>query len=151
MILLVVAANAREHYGAIVGRDQVTLMFKAITPVVHPQPNHSRHEWARSDAYIYTDDPDSLSTEFTSRQVPMHRELANTDDGLRAFAVSDNGRYTGSPPPEEQGFRNTRHCLTAYCGALLKGNALASAGDSTHSIPCLIGELRVLCQGPAFL
>ena len=82
-----------DDYFAIMGRDRVMLMFKAITPEVHPQPNHSRHEWARWDAYIYTDDPDSLYTEFTGRKVPMHRELSNTHDGLRAFEITDNSGY----------------------------------------------------------
>jgi len=49
------------------------LMLKAITPEVHPQPNHSRHEWAPWDAYINTEDPDALYAEFTGRQVPMRR------------------------------------------------------------------------------
>jgi catechol 2,3-dioxygenase-like lactoylglutathione lyase family enzyme len=82
-----------DDYWAFMGRDQVMLNFKAITPEVHPQPNHSRHEWARWDAYIYTDDPDSLYAEFISRKVPMHRELANSGDGLRAFEVIDNSGY----------------------------------------------------------
>ena len=82
-----------DDFFAILGRDRVSLMFKAITPEVHPQPNHSRHEWARWDAYIYTDDPDSLYTEFVGRKVPMYRELANTGDGLRAFEISDNSGY----------------------------------------------------------
>jgi catechol 2,3-dioxygenase-like lactoylglutathione lyase family enzyme len=51
-------------FWAIVGRDQVMLMFKYITPEVHPQPNRSRNESARWDAYIFTDDPDSLYAEF---------------------------------------------------------------------------------------
>jgi len=68
-------------------------MLKAITPEVHPQPNRSRHEWARWDAYINTDDPDALYKEFTGRQVPMYRELANTGDGLRAFEIIDNNGY----------------------------------------------------------
>jgi len=76
-----------------VGRDRVMLMLKEITPEIHPQPNHSRHEWARWDAYFGTDDPDSLYQEFVDRQVPMHRELANTGDGLRAFEVIDNNGY----------------------------------------------------------
>jgi catechol 2,3-dioxygenase-like lactoylglutathione lyase family enzyme len=75
------------------GRDKVMLMFKAITPEVHPQPNRTRHEWARWDAYIYTDDPDTLYTEFVGRQAPIHRELANTNDGLRAFEITDNSGY----------------------------------------------------------
>jgi len=82
-----------DNFFAIVGRDRVMLMVKAITPDVHPQPNHSRHEWARWDAYIATDDPDSLYTEFVSREVPVHRELANTSDGLRAFEITDNSGY----------------------------------------------------------
>jgi hypothetical protein len=69
------------------------LMFKEITPEVHPQPNHSRHPWARWDVYIHTDDPDSLYREFTGRQVPMQQELANTHDGLRAFEIMDNSGY----------------------------------------------------------
>jgi hypothetical protein len=69
------------------------LMFKAIAPDIHPQPNHSRHEWARWDAYINADDPDSLYAELVSKEVPMHRELANTGDGLRAFEIADNSGY----------------------------------------------------------
>src|SRR5260370_39561413 len=49
-----------DDYYAIMGRDRAMLMFKAITPEVHPQPNCSRHEWTRSDACIGTDDPESL-------------------------------------------------------------------------------------------
>ncbi|HZS56411.1 MAG TPA: VOC family protein [Bryobacteraceae bacterium] len=82
-----------EDYFAIVGRDRIMLMLKAITPEVHPQPNRSRHEWARWDAYINTDDPDSLYTEFMGREVPVHRELADTSDGLRAFEITDNSGY----------------------------------------------------------
>jgi catechol 2,3-dioxygenase-like lactoylglutathione lyase family enzyme len=82
-----------DDYFVIMGRDGVMLMFKAITPEVHPQPNCSRHEWARWDAYIGTDDPDALYTEFVGRDVPVHRELANTSDGLRAFEITDNSGY----------------------------------------------------------
>ena len=82
-----------DDFWAFVGRDQVMLMFKAIAPEVHPQPNRSRHEWARWDAYINTSDPDSLYAEFVGRNVPMHRELANTNDGLRAFEIVDNNGY----------------------------------------------------------
>jgi len=85
--------NGSDDFWAILGRDRVMLMFKAIAPDVHPQPNRSRHEYARWDAYIFTDDPDSLYAEFIGRQVPMHRELANTNDGLRAFEITDNSGY----------------------------------------------------------
>jgi catechol 2,3-dioxygenase-like lactoylglutathione lyase family enzyme len=82
-----------EDYWAIVGRDQVMLMFKAITPDIHPQPNHSRHAWAAWDAYINASDPDSLYQEFLAAKVPIHRELANNSDGLRAFEITDNSGY----------------------------------------------------------
>lgn len=82
-----------EDFWAFVGRDQVMLNFKAIAPDIHPQPNHTRHEWARWDAYIFTTDPDSLYAEFCAKDVPVHRELANTGDGLRAFEISDNNGY----------------------------------------------------------
>ena len=82
-----------EDFWAFVGRDQVMLMFKAVAPEVHPEPNRSRHEWARWDAYVYTDDPDGLYREYVERGVTMHRELADTGDGLRAFEVADNNGY----------------------------------------------------------
>ncbi|MGA2073564.1 MAG: VOC family protein [Terriglobia bacterium] len=80
-------------FWAMLGRDQVILMFKHITPDVHPQPNPSRHEWAAWDAYIFTSDPDSLYTEFLAKNAPVRRQLANTSDGLRAFEITDNSGY----------------------------------------------------------
>jgi hypothetical protein len=68
-------------------------MLKAITPEIHPQPNHSRHEWAPCDAYIYTPNPDSLYQECVSKAVPIHKHLEDTNDGLREFEVIDNNGY----------------------------------------------------------
>ena len=85
-------AQNPDYFG-ILQRDGVMLMLKAITPEVHPQPNHSRHEWARWDAYINASDPDSLYAEYLAKEVPIHRELADTNDGLRAFEVIDNSGY----------------------------------------------------------
>ncbi len=76
-----------------VGRDEVTLFLKAITPDIHPQPNPSRHAWAAWDACVFTSDPDSLYAEFLAKDTPMHRPLANTNDGLRAFEIADNNGY----------------------------------------------------------
>lgn len=76
-----------------VRRDTVMISLKAITPDVHPVPNHSRHEWARWDAYVYTPDPDSLYREYVGKDVPMHRPLQDTGDGLRAFEILDNNGY----------------------------------------------------------
>jgi catechol 2,3-dioxygenase-like lactoylglutathione lyase family enzyme len=82
-----------SDFWAFVGRDKVMLMLKAITPDVHPQPNRMRHEWARWDAYINASDPDALYAEFGGKNVRMHRELADTTDGLRAFEIVDNNGY----------------------------------------------------------
>jgi len=82
-----------DDYFGIVKRDGAMLMLKSIRPEIHPQPNHSRHEWARWDAYIDTSDPDSLYEEYVGRAVPMHSELSDTSDGLRAFEVIDNSGY----------------------------------------------------------
>ena len=80
------------YYGH-VSRDGIGIMLKAILPEVLPQPNHTRHEWARWDAYIYTHDPDSLFTEFKQRGVTFVKELSFIDDGLWGFEVSDADGY----------------------------------------------------------
>lgn len=82
-----------SDFWGIVQRDGVMIMLKAIAPEIHPQPNHSRHEWARWDAYVHTSDPDSLYREFVGRAVAMHRPLEDTSDGLRAFEIKDNSGY----------------------------------------------------------
>src|SRR6266542_5742706 len=76
-----------------VRRDGVMISLKAIAPEIHSQPNHSRHEWARWDAYIHTSDPDSLYSEYVSRAVPIHKHLKDTEDGLRAFEIIENNGY----------------------------------------------------------
>lgn len=82
-----------EPFFAIVERDSIMVMLKAIAPEIVPQPNHTRHSWARWDAYVCVDDPDSLASEFAGRGVAFREELANTDDGLRGFAIYDHDRY----------------------------------------------------------
>ena len=82
-----------EDFWGIVERDHVMLMLKSITPEIHPQPNHTRHEWAPWDAYIHTSDPDALYAEFVGRSVPIRRQPSDTSDGLRAFEVIDNSGY----------------------------------------------------------
>ena len=82
-----------SDFWAFVGRDRVMILLKAIAPDVHPQPNSSRHEWARWDAYVNVDDPDALYAEFAGRNVEFHQELGDTSDGLRAFEVIDNNGY----------------------------------------------------------
>ena len=71
-----------DPYYAGVSRDGVGIMLKAILPDVLPCPNHTRHEWARWDAYIYTLDPDTLFDEFSQRGVSFVKKLSFIDEGL---------------------------------------------------------------------
>lgn len=80
-------------FWGMVGRDGVMLFLKAIAPEIHPLPNHSRHGFARWDAYVNASDPDALYAEYVAAGVPIHRELADTNDGLRAFEIRDNSGY----------------------------------------------------------
>lgn len=85
--------NEADDFWAFMSRDEVMISFKSIAPDIHPQPNRSRHEWARWDAYIFTTDPDGLYAEFLGKSVPISRELTDTSDGLRAFEITDNNGY----------------------------------------------------------
>ena len=80
-------------YFAMLQRDGVRLMLKAITPAVQPTPNPSRHHWARWDAYVHTADPDALADEFTSRGVSFREPLGTNSDQLRGFEVMDADGY----------------------------------------------------------
>src|SRR3954463_13212033 len=82
-----------DPYYAMLKRDGVHLMLKAITPDVQPTPNPSRHEWARWDAYIHTPDPDALAEEFASRGVSFRAPLGVNSDNLRGFEVMDGDGY----------------------------------------------------------
>ena len=63
-----------------VSRDQITIFLKQITPHVLPQPNHTRHEWARWDAYARSD-------------VSFVPELSFLDPGLWGFEMTDSDGY----------------------------------------------------------
>jgi hypothetical protein len=80
-------------YYARVSRDGIGIMLKAILPDVLPQPNHTRHEWARWDAYIYTLNPDALFGEFSQRGASFVKKLSFIDDGLWGFEVTDADGY----------------------------------------------------------
>jgi catechol 2,3-dioxygenase-like lactoylglutathione lyase family enzyme len=89
-----------DPFFAIVGRDQVSIMLKQITVAVQPVPNHTRHEWARWDAFVYAEEPDALFQELYSNGVAFRQPIQNTDDGLRGFEVMDADGYVlffGSP------------------------------------------------------
>ena len=82
-----------DPFWAIVGRDSISIMLKAITPDIKPIPNHTRHEWARWDAYVYTSEPDELFEEYRSRGITFHQPIKDNDDGLRGFEVKDADGY----------------------------------------------------------
>jgi catechol 2,3-dioxygenase-like lactoylglutathione lyase family enzyme len=82
-----------DPYYAGVSRDGIGIMLKAILPDVLPQPNHTRHEWARWDACIYTQDPDALFGEFSQRGALFVKELSFIDEGLWGFEVTDADGY----------------------------------------------------------
>jgi predicted lactoylglutathione lyase len=84
---------ADDVYYAHVSRDGIGIMLKAITPDVLPLPNHTRHERARWDAYIYTADPDPLFAEFKRRGASFLKQLSYIDDGLWGFEVMDADGY----------------------------------------------------------
>ena len=74
-------------------RDNVRILLKHITEFIHPVPNHTRHEWARWDAFILVSDPDALFAEYQARGLAFHELLEDTDDGLRAFELKDYDGY----------------------------------------------------------
>ena len=82
-----------DVYYAGVGRDGISIMLKTITPDVLPQPNHTRHAWARWDAYVHTLDPDALSADFKRRGASFVKELSFIDDGLWGFEIADADGY----------------------------------------------------------
>jgi len=84
---------ADDPYYAGVSRDGIGIMLKAIVPDVLPCPNHTRHAWARWDAYIYTLDPDALFDEFSQRGVSFVKTLSFIDDGLWGFEIADADGY----------------------------------------------------------
>lgn len=82
-----------DPFFAIVGRDDTQILLKAITRDVNPQPNSTRHPWARWDAFISVENPDALAAEFTEANIGFARELEDTEEGLRGFELRDNDGY----------------------------------------------------------
>ena len=82
-----------DVYHAGVSRDGIGIMLKTILPDVLPCPNHTRHPWARWDAYIYTLNPDTLFDEFRQRGVSFVKELSFIDEGLWGFEITDADGY----------------------------------------------------------
>ena len=88
-----VSSPSDSPFFAIVGRDSVQVHLKEVSDEVSPRPNSRQHPWARWDAFIYLADPDALARELSTRGVEFHRQLMDTDDGLRGFEVADPDGY----------------------------------------------------------
>lgn len=82
-----------DPYWAIVGRDNIAIMLKAVSPDVKPVPNRTRHEYAPWDAYIYTADPDTLFKEYASNGVTFSQPIHDNSDNLRGFEIADTDGY----------------------------------------------------------
>ena len=91
-----------DPYWAVVGRDNVSIMLKAVSPDIKPIPNYGRHEWAPWDAYIFTADPDKLFDEYKSNDVTFNKSIQDNSDNLRGFEIVDADGYVlffGRPNP----------------------------------------------------
>lgn len=89
-------APEEEPFFAIVGRDTVQVYLKDVSDdsaTITPQPNHTRHQWAPWDAFVFLADPDALAAELAGRGVGFHKEIRDTDDGLRGFEIRDSDGY----------------------------------------------------------
>src|SRR6202158_5389296 len=64
-----------DPFWAIVGRDNISIMLKAIADDIKPIPNHTRHVWARWDAYISAKDPDILFEEYSSTGITFRQPI----------------------------------------------------------------------------
>ena len=68
-------------------------MLKGIAPNIKPIPNHTRHQWARWDAYISTADPDTLYEEYLAGGLTFRQPIRDDGDNLRGFEVMDADGY----------------------------------------------------------
>ena len=85
----------QEPFFAIVGRDSVQIYLKNVSDdshVISSQPNHTRHQWAPWDAFVFLTDPDGLAKS-SRREAYASTRRSKTDDGLRGFEVRDCDGY----------------------------------------------------------
>ena len=87
------AIPKEDPFFGIVERDGVRIFVKVAEPGVVPRPNPTLHPWARWDAFIHVEAVDRLFRECTEAGARMRESLADTDEGLRGFAVEDSDGY----------------------------------------------------------
>ncbi|MBV9989270.1 MAG: VOC family protein [Chitinophagaceae bacterium] len=99
-----IGPEGEDPFFAIVGRDKISIMLKQIASDILPVPNHTRHDWARLDAYISAEDPDALYEEYRAAGIEFHQPLRNDEDRLRGFELADADGYIlffGRPQHED--------------------------------------------------
>ncbi len=82
-----------DPFFAIVGRENISIMLKAVALEVKPVPNKPRHPWAPWDAYISAADPQTLFEEYQSRGTTFRQPLRVNSDKLLGFEVADADGY----------------------------------------------------------
>jgi hypothetical protein len=75
-----------DPFWAIVGRDDISIMLKCLADV-KPAPNHTLHEWALWNAYIYMERPDQLFDEYTAAGITLRRPIQIDGDNLRGLKL----------------------------------------------------------------
>ena len=78
---------------AVVGRENISIMLKAVAEDIKPVPNGPRHPWAPWDGYISAADPETLFHEYQSRGVAFRQPLKVNSDRLLGFEVADPDGY----------------------------------------------------------
>jgi catechol 2,3-dioxygenase-like lactoylglutathione lyase family enzyme len=81
-----------DAFFAMLRRGGAQLFVKSEQGIT-PLPNSSRHPHMRWDACLFAHAPDHLAAEFQAQGVPFSAPLADTDDGLRGFEVTDPDGY----------------------------------------------------------
>lgn len=87
------AAGEPAPFFAVIGRDQAQIMLKTVAQDVGPLPNPSRHEDALWDAFVFTESPDALATEFEAKGARLRTSVGDQSGGLRGFEVEDRDGY----------------------------------------------------------
>ena len=82
-----------DPFFAIVVRDKISIMLKAIAPDIKPIPNHTRHRYARLDAFIYASEPDVIYEEYRAKGLSFKQPIMDDDDNLRGFEITDADGY----------------------------------------------------------
>lgn len=89
----IIEVPENDPFFAVMKRGGAVIALKEIGSDVPPVPNSSRHEWARWDAFVETVNPDQLYEEYLGKGVTIHRPIADTEEGLRAFEIRDINGY----------------------------------------------------------